>query len=79
MGPSTWGQLSPPPPHTHPSPRKPSQVDVQGTVGLLGSAAGGGAALSDTYHASLEASARAFFPGNHLINCMCHDTANLYR
>lgn len=44
------------------------KVDVQGTVGLAGSGAGGGPALAATYHASLEASARAHFPGNHFIN-----------
>ena len=50
-------------------------------VGLLGSGAGrgGGPALAAAYHASLEASAAAHFPqGNHVINCMCHSSENLY-
>ena len=57
------------------------KVDVQGTIGLAGSGAGGGggAALAAAYHASLEASAAAHFPGNHLINCMAHSTENIYR
>lgn len=57
------------------------KVDVQSTVGLLGSGAGrgGGPALAAAYHSSLEASARRHFPGNHLINCMCHSTEDLYR
>ncbi|KAL4442956.1 hypothetical protein ABPG77_008447 [Micractinium sp. CCAP 211/92] len=57
------------------------KVDVQSTIGLLGSGAGrgGGPALAAAYHASLEASARRHFPGNHLINCMCHSTEDLYR
>lgn len=55
------------------------KVDVQSTVGLVGSRAGGGPALSAAYHASLEQSTRAHFPGNHLINCMCHSTEDLYR
>lgn len=57
------------------------KVDVQGTIGLAGSAvgAGGGPALAGRYHTSLEASVRRHFPGNHLINCMCHSTEDLYR
>lgn len=55
------------------------KVDVQGTVGLTGSAAGGASALSATYHASLEASVREHFPGNHCINCMCGSSEDLYR
>jgi raffinose synthase len=48
------------------------KVDVQGTVGLAGSApgAGGGPALAATYHRSLEASIAEHFPGNAAINCM---------
>ncbi|PSC71477.1 raffinose synthase [Micractinium conductrix] len=57
------------------------KVDVQSTVGLLGSGTsrGGGAALAAAYHASLEASAAQHFPGNQLINCMCHSSEDLYR
>jgi raffinose synthase len=54
------------------------KVDVQGTIGLAGSGAGGGAALAGAYHASLEASVKEHFPGNHLINCMCHSTEDVY-
>ncbi|KAI3436643.1 hypothetical protein D9Q98_006059 [Chlorella vulgaris] len=56
------------------------KVDVQGTLGLLGSGPGlaGGAATAAAYHASLEASAARHFPGNQLINCMCHSTEDLY-
>jgi hypothetical protein len=55
------------------------QVDVQSTIGLLGSGLGGGPATAAAYHASLEASTRRHFPGNHLINCMCHSSEDLYR
>jgi hypothetical protein len=54
-------------------------VDLQAGVGLVGSALGGGPALSRTFHAALEASIATHFPGNHAINCMCHSTENLYR
>jgi hypothetical protein len=58
------------------------KVDVQGTIGLAGSAAAdggpGGPALAAAYHKSLEASVAQHFPGNHLINCMCHSTEDLY-
>lgn len=54
------------------------KVDVQGTIGLVGSGAGGGAKLASTFHVSLEESVRLNFPGNHLINCMCHSTEDLY-
>jgi hypothetical protein len=54
------------------------KVDVQGTIGLAGSAAGGGPSLASTYHASLEDSVQRHFPGNHMINCMCHSTEDLY-
>lgn len=54
------------------------KVDVQGTIGLAGSADGGGAALAAAYHKSLEASVKTHFPGNHLINCMCHSTEDCY-
>jgi raffinose synthase len=56
------------------------KVDVQSTIGLVGSGgAGGGPALAATWHASLEQSVKDNFPGNHLINCMCHSTEDLYR
>lgn len=56
-----------------------AQVDCQAGVGLVGSALGGGPALSRTFHAALEGSVAEHFPGNHAINCMCHSTENLYR
>ena len=55
------------------------KVDVQGTVGLMGSKLGGGPDMTRKYHQSLESSVQAAFPGNHCINCMCHSTENLYR
>ncbi|GAB4819326.1 hypothetical protein N2152v2_006372 [Parachlorella kessleri] len=55
------------------------KVDVQGTVGLAGSVAGGAAALSGAYHESLEASVQDHFPGNHCINCMCGSSEDMYR
>ena len=54
-------------------------MDVQSTIGLLGSGLGGGPATAAAYHASLETSTRRHFPGNHLINCMCHSSEDLYR
>ncbi|GLC45302.1 hypothetical protein PLESTB_000307100 [Pleodorina starrii] len=55
------------------------KVDCQAGVGLIGSAMGGGAALSATYQASLESSVAHHFRSNHVINCMCHSTENIYR
>ena len=55
------------------------KVDVQGTVGLMGSKLGGGPNMTLKYHQSLESSVQQSFPGNHCINCMCHSTENLYR
>ena len=55
------------------------KVDVQGVVGLAGTAAGGVAALAAAYHASLEASVAAHFPGNQCINCMCGSSEDLFR
>ena len=52
---------------------------TQAGVGLVGSALGGGPALSRTFHRALEGSVARHFPGNHAINCMCHSTENLYR
>ena len=55
------------------------KVDVQGTVGMCGKGFGGGAAISRRFHDALEDSVQQHFPGNHMINCMCHDTQDLYR
>ena len=54
-------------------------MDVQATVGLMGSKLGGGPSMTLKYHQSLESSVQQSFPGNHCINCMCHSTENLYR
>ena len=50
------------------------KVDVQATSGMLG-----GPAKAAEYHSALENSALTHFPGNHVINCMCHSTENIYR
>ncbi|KAG1653556.1 hypothetical protein FOA52_004063 [Chlamydomonas sp. UWO 241] len=55
------------------------KVDCQAGIGLMGSALGGGAALSRTFHAALESSVASHFRDNHCINCMCHSTENIYR
>ena len=55
------------------------KVDCQAGVGLVGSELGGGPALAAQYQAALEASAARHFDDNHVINCMCHSTENLYR
>ena len=55
------------------------KVDVQASVGLMGSQLGGGPHLTAQYHQSLEQSVQTSFPGNHCINCMCHSTENIYR
>ena len=55
------------------------KVDVQGTVGMCGQGFGGGAAVTRRFHDALEDSVAQHFPGNHMINCMCHDTQDLYR
>lgn len=55
------------------------KVDVQSSIGgLAGTAEIGGPGLAKLYHESLEASVQEHFPGNHLINCMCHSTEDLY-
>jgi raffinose synthase len=53
------------------------KVDVQNQLELIGSAAGqqGGQVVAATWHSALEDSVAAHFPGNCLINCMCHNTA----
>ncbi len=55
------------------------KVDCQAGVGLVGSALGGGPALSRQFQGALEDSIAQHFDGNHAINCMCHSTENLYR
>ncbi|KAF5843133.1 raffinose synthase or seed imbibition protein Sip1-domain-containing protein [Dunaliella salina] len=55
------------------------KVDCQAGVGLVGSAMGGGPALSRAFHAALEDSIARNFEDNHAINCMCHSTENMYR
>jgi hypothetical protein len=53
------------------------KVDVQNQLELVGSAAGqqGGQAVAQAWHNALEDSVAAHFPGNSLINCMCHNTS----
>jgi len=46
---------------------------------MIGSSLGGGSAYSAKFHGVLEDSIRQHFPGNALINCMCHSTNDLYR
>eukprot|EP00210_Caulerpa_lentillifera_P006619 g6324.t1 len=55
------------------------KVDAQAGAGLIGTVLGGGAALAFKWHMALENSVEKHFPGNHVINCMCHSTENLYR
>eukprot|EP00890_Picochlorum_soloecismus_P006142 jgi/Picsp_1/6529/NSC_03872-R1_raffinose synthase len=55
------------------------KVDCQSGVILLGSVAGGAAAVANRYHDALEASVARYFQGNHVINCMCHSIENIYR
>ncbi len=54
-------------------------MDCQSTLDMIGSTLGGGSAYSAKFHAVLEDSIKQHFPGNALINCMCHSTNNLYR
>ena len=54
-------------------------MDCQAGVGLVGSELGGGPALAAQYQAALENSVAHHFSNNHVINCMCHSTENLYR
>jgi raffinose synthase len=53
------------------------KVDVQNQLELVGSAAGqqGGQVVAQAWHSALEDSVAAHFPGNALINCMCHNTS----
>ena len=55
------------------------KVDCQSTLDMIGSTLGGGSAYSAKFHTVLEDSVGQHFPGNALINCMCHSTNNLYR
>ncbi|KAK3257512.1 hypothetical protein CYMTET_33404, partial [Cymbomonas tetramitiformis] len=55
------------------------KVDAQAGIALVSGAKGGGPALAALWHARLEASVKQHFPGNHVINCMCHSTENIYR
>lgn len=55
------------------------KVDCQSTLDMIGSSLGGGSAYSAKFHDVLEESIRQHFPGNALINCMCHSTNDLYR
>ena len=55
------------------------KVDCQSTLDMIGSTLGGGSAYSAKFHAVLEDSIKQHFPGNALINCMCHSTNDLYR
>uniref|UniRef100_A0A7S1SIE2 Alpha-galactosidase n=1 Tax=Tetraselmis chuii TaxID=63592 RepID=A0A7S1SIE2_9CHLO len=54
------------------------KVDCQAGVGLV-PRQGGGPASALASHTALEESVAEHFPGNHLINCMCHSTENFYR
>ena len=55
------------------------KVDCQSTLDMIGSTLGGGSAYSAKFHSVLEDSIKQHFPGNALINCMCHSTNDLYR
>jgi raffinose synthase len=55
------------------------KVDCQAGVGMVGSVLGGGPTVAARYHAALEDSVAAHFPGNDAINCMAHSTENIYR
>jgi len=54
------------------------KVDCQAGVGLMPSP-GGSAANSAEIQYCLEESVKKHFPGNHIINCMCHSSENFYR
>jgi hypothetical protein len=55
------------------------KVDCQAGVGLVGSRLGGGPRAALQVHTALEDSISANFGDNHVINCMCHSTENIYR
>lgn len=48
------------------------KVDVQSGLTVMASPYGGYTELARSYNASLERSVKENFPGNVLINCMCH-------
>jgi len=54
------------------------KVDGQAGAGLIGSALDGGPATARRHQEALEESVAAHLPGNHLTNCMCHSTENLF-
>lgn len=54
------------------------KVDAQAGLGLVGQGNGGGPAGLARAHAALEASVARHFPGNAVLNCMCHSTENIY-
>jgi len=54
------------------------KVDCQAGIGLL-PCSEGTPSKSAKYHYALEDSVKRHFPGNHIINCMCHDSLNFYR
>ena len=55
------------------------KVDGQAGAGLLGGVLGGGPAAAARFQSALEGSVETHFPGNHVTNCMCHSTENLFR
>lgn len=50
---------------------------MQNQLELVGAGAGqqGGQVVAEQWHAALEDSVAKHFPGNALINCMCHNTS----
>ncbi len=52
------------------------QVDTQQVLEQVGSGAGepGAPAIAAAFHDALEDSVESRFPGNHMINCMCHSS-----
>jgi len=53
------------------------KVDVQSGLTVMASPYGGYTELARSYNASLERSVKENFPGNVLINCMCHSIDNV--
>eukprot|EP00193_Tetraselmis_chui_P000478 CAMPEP_0177763786 /NCGR_PEP_ID=MMETSP0491_2-20121128/7051_1 /TAXON_ID=63592 /ORGANISM="Tetraselmis chuii, Strain PLY429" /LENGTH=1004 /DNA_ID=CAMNT_0019279905 /DNA_START=153 /DNA_END=3167 /DNA_ORIENTATION=- len=54
------------------------KVDCQAGIGLI-PCSDGTPAKSAAYQYSLEKSVKKHFPGNHIINCMCHSSENFFR
>lgn len=54
------------------------KVDAQAGTALIGSVWEGGPQFALRCHMALEDSVKAHF-GPHIINCMCHNTENIYR